>query len=66
VDEIYKTIKILNESGVTILLVEQNVFQALEISQRAYVYENGQVFLQGQSRDLLQNPDIKRAYIGTD
>jgi branched-chain amino acid transport system ATP-binding protein len=66
VDEIYKTIKILNESGVTILLVEQNVFQALEISHRAYVYENGRVFLQGQSQDLLQNPDIKRAYIGTD
>lgn len=66
VDEIYKTIKILNESGVTILLVEQNVFQALEISHRAYVYENGRVFLQGPSQELLQNPDIKRAYIGTD
>jgi branched-chain amino acid transport system ATP-binding protein len=66
VDEIYRTIKILNEAGMTILLVEQNVFQALEISQRAYVYENGQVFLQGLSQELLQNPDIKRAYIGTD
>jgi len=66
VDEIYKTITILNESGVTILLVEQNVFQALEISHRAYVYENGRVFLQGPSQELLQNPDIKRAYIGTD
>jgi branched-chain amino acid transport system ATP-binding protein len=66
VDEIYRTIKILNESGVTILLVEQNVFQALELSHRAYVYENGRVFLQGQSQELLQNPDIKRAYIGTD
>jgi branched-chain amino acid transport system ATP-binding protein len=66
VDEIYRTIKILNESGVTILLVEQNVFQALELSHRAYVYENGRVFLQGQSQELLQNPDIKRAYIGTE
>jgi branched-chain amino acid transport system ATP-binding protein len=66
VDEIYKTIKILNESGVTILLVEQNVFQALELSHRAYVYENGRVFLQGPSQELLQNTDIKRAYIGTD
>ena len=66
VNEIYKTIKILNESGVTILLVEQNVFQALELSNRAYVYENGRVFLQGQSQELMQNTDIKRAYIGTD
>ncbi|MBI5607204.1 MAG: ABC transporter ATP-binding protein [Deltaproteobacteria bacterium] len=66
VDEIYRIIESLNASGVTILLVEQNVVQALELSHRAYVYENGRVFLQGPSQELLKNPDIKRAYIGMD
>jgi len=64
VDEIYRVIQNLNDTGGTILLVEQNVMQSLEISQRAYVLANGHIVLQGESRSLLENPEIKRAYIG--
>ncbi len=66
VDEIFRVIWKMNELGTTILLVEQNVVQALEISVRAYVYSNGQIVLTGYSKDLLNNSLIKRAYIGTD
>ena len=48
----------------TILLVEQNVRQALEISDRAYVLENGRVVLEGKSGQLLQNDHVKKAYLG--
>jgi branched-chain amino acid transport system ATP-binding protein len=66
VDEIFRVIWKMNELGTTILLVEQNVLQALEISVRAYVYSNGQIVLTGYSKDLVNNSLIKRAYIGTD
>ena len=48
----------------TILLVEQNVRQALEIADRAYVLENGRMVLEGESKGLLQNDHVKKAYLG--
>ena len=50
--------------GVSILLVEQNVGQSLEVAQRAYVMENGAILFQGTPAELLANPDLKRAYLG--
>ena len=64
VKEFFDIIKTLREQGVTILLVEQNVRNALEISNRAYVLENGRVVLEGKSGELLQNGHIKKAYLG--
>ena len=64
VREIFKTLRALNESGLTILLVEQNVRQALEIAQFAYVMENGRVALAGSSAELRDNPKVVHAYLG--
>src|SRR4030042_1283216 len=64
VKEFFGIIKTLREQGVTILLVEQNVRNALEISDRAYILENGGVVLEGKSGELLQNGHIKKAYLG--
>ncbi|GAI46631.1 unnamed protein product, partial [marine sediment metagenome] len=51
-------------SGITILLIEQNVRNTLEISDRAYVLENGRVVLEGESKELLQEELVKKAYLG--
>lgn len=58
------TIKKLNEEGVTILLVEQNVYYSLKMSHRAYVLEKGKILLSGKSNELLNNRDIKKLYLG--
>jgi branched-chain amino acid transport system ATP-binding protein len=63
-DVIFDVIKELKSRGMTILLVEQNAYQALEISDRAYVLETGAVKLEGNSRDLMNNPEVKKAYLG--
>ncbi len=57
-------VRINQEEGTTILLTEQNVVQALKISQRAYVMENGSLVLEGPSRELLGNEHIRRNYLG--
>jgi len=62
--ELFEVIKALREQGTTILLVEQNTKQALEIADRAYVLENGRITLQGKSEELLQNNHVKVAYLG--
>lgn len=62
--EVFRIIKLLRDQGITILLIEQNVRHTLEIADRAYVIENGRVILTGQSRDLLGNEMIKKAYLG--
>ena len=62
--EIYATLAILRDEGVTILLSEQNVTQALKLASRGYVLENGRIVLDGSSRDLLENDYVKRAYLG--
>lgn len=59
-----KAIEDLNKEGVTILLVEQNVYYALKVSHRAYIIEKGKVVLSGPSQELLDNPVIKRSYLG--
>ena len=64
VREIFKTLRCLNEGGLTILLVEQNVRQALRIAHFAYVMENGRVALAGPSEELLDNPKVIDAYLG--
>jgi branched-chain amino acid transport system ATP-binding protein len=54
----------LNADGLSILLVEQNVGQSLEIAHRAYVLENGAILFHGTPAELLANADLKRAYLG--
>jgi branched-chain amino acid transport system ATP-binding protein len=66
VKNIFKTILTLRDNGVTILLIEQNAKAALTIADRGYVLETGQVVLEGTSRDLLDNHDVQRAYLGKD
>jgi len=64
VREIFKTIDSLNESGVTILLVEQNATLALQHADRGYVMESGAITIAGQASDLLIDERIRRAYLG--
>jgi branched-chain amino acid transport system ATP-binding protein len=64
VKEIFNVIQRLNESGTTILLVEQNAKAALSISQYGYVLENGKVALEGLPKELLDNPRVKEVYLG--
>ncbi len=66
VRDIMNTISQLRDSGVTILMVEQNARASLKISDRGYVLETGRVVLQGGSDDLLNDSDVKRAYLGKD
>ncbi|HEX4508716.1 MAG TPA: ABC transporter ATP-binding protein [Burkholderiaceae bacterium] len=64
VQGIFRTLREINEQGLTIFLVEQNVRQALKIAEHAYVLENGQVVLQGSGRELLDEPRVQEAYLG--
>jgi len=65
VKNIFEIIKKINQEGVTILLIEQNAKASLEISDYAYVLETGQVFMKGKGLDLLNNEEVKNAYLGT-
>jgi len=62
--EVLGVIKHLREQGITIFLVEQNVRHTLEVADRAYVLENGQIALEGKGKDLLQDDLVKKAYLG--
>jgi branched-chain amino acid transport system ATP-binding protein len=64
VNRIFAVISRLKETGVTILLVEQNARKALEIADRAYVMETGRITLEGTARELTANPEIEKAYLG--
>ena len=64
VKQIFATVKEINRQGTTILLVEQNVFNALDMADKGYVLENGRIVLQGPSRDLLRDEYVKEAYLG--
>jgi branched-chain amino acid transport system ATP-binding protein len=64
VKEMLKIVKTINSAGITILLVEQNVAHALEISSRSYVLENGAIVLEGKGGDLLRNEHVRKAYMG--
>ncbi len=64
VDQVFSAIEEIHKEGTTILLVEQNALRALEIADRAYVLETGQIRLTGSGDDLLHNPAVRRAYLG--
>ncbi|HQR45218.1 MAG TPA: ABC transporter ATP-binding protein [Thermoanaerobaculia bacterium] len=64
VGEIFRVIAEVHAAGVTVLLVEQNVFKTLSVADRAYVLENGRIVLEGTGADLLANPHIREAYLG--
>ena len=64
VSEIFDIIKVINESGTTVLLVEQNAKKALSIADRAYVLETGNITLSGDAKDLINDESVKKAYLG--
>ena len=65
VQDIFRTLRDINKAGLTIFLVEQNVRQALKIADRAYVLETGNIVLSGTGRELLVNPKVQDAYLGS-
>ena len=64
VEEMFALVRRLSAEGLTVMLVEQNVVQSLEIAHRAYILENGAVALSGAASELQANPELKRAYLG--
>ncbi len=64
VEHIFDIVQEIRQTGVTILIVEQNVFESLELSDRGYVLENGETILQGRGKELLNNEKVKSAYLG--
>lgn len=60
----FDALKEINKEGTTILLVEQNARLALQFAQRGYVLENGNLVVEGPSQELLENPEVKKAYLG--
>lgn len=64
VSEIFDIIKVISESGTTVLLVEQNAKKALSIADRAYVLETGNITLSGKASDLMNNESVQKAYLG--
>ena len=63
VNEIFSLIQMIHDSGVTVLLVEQNANKALMIADRAYVLETGSIALEGNAKELLEDPKVKAAYL---
>lgn len=64
VDEVFAKVQQIGKSGVTVLIVEQNVVDGLSISDRGYVVENGEIILQGTPKELLGNEQVRAAYLG--
>lgn len=64
VDRIFQVIQEINEAGVSLLLVEQNANMALQVAHHAYVLETGSIVMQGSGRDLLESPEVRKAYLG--
>jgi branched-chain amino acid transport system ATP-binding protein len=64
VDRIFQVIQEINEAGVSLLLVEQNANMALQVAHRAYVLETGAIVMQGTGRELLESPEVRKAYLG--
>ena len=64
VSEIFDIIQSVNESGTTVLLVEQNAKKALSVANRAYVLETGKIVLSGDAHELMNNDSVKKAYLG--
>jgi branched-chain amino acid transport system ATP-binding protein len=66
VQELFRTIRTLNQRGLTVLLVEQNVVASLKLSSRAYVLENGRIVMTGTGSTLLNDDRVRRAYLGVE
>ncbi|MGO9379258.1 MAG: ABC transporter ATP-binding protein [Dissulfurispiraceae bacterium] len=64
VSDIFGIVREINARGVTVLLVEQNVYEALEISARAYVLQTGRIVMEGQGQELLKSDHVREAYLG--
>ncbi len=64
VEQIFHIIRELNDEGMTILLVEQNAFQALQIAHRGYVIQTGEITMSGTGKELLGNEQVREAYLG--
>jgi branched-chain amino acid transport system ATP-binding protein len=64
VEEVFEKIQQVRRSGITMLIVEQNVVSGLSISDRGYVVQNGAVLLEGTAKDLLSNETVRAAYLG--
>ena len=64
VDTIFEVIREINKEGTTILLIEQNASKALQVANRGYVLETGQIVKEGSAKELLESPDVQRAYLG--
>jgi branched-chain amino acid transport system ATP-binding protein len=64
VEKVLDTVRTINDEGVTVLLVEQNIHDSLLVADRAYVLEQGKIILEGNSRELLSNSHIKEVYLG--
>ncbi len=64
VTKVLDTIQHINEQGVAILLVEQNLHKALAIAHHGYVIQTGRIVMQGSGKELLESEDIKKAYLG--
>jgi len=64
VESIYETIKEIHRQGIPVLLVEQNAFLALMTAKRAYVIDTGRVVISGDAKDLLEDEQVRRAYLG--
>lgn len=64
VNQIYKLIEQIRESGITVLLIEQNAKKALSICDFAYVLENGKIKLSGSGEELLASDEVRKAYLG--
>ena len=64
VEEVFQKVRQIGEKGVTVMVVEQNVVDGLSVSKRGYVVENGAVILHGPSEELLNNAQVRAAYLG--
>jgi branched-chain amino acid transport system ATP-binding protein len=64
VEKVLDTVRTINDEGVTVLLVEQNIHDSLNVADRGYVLEQGKIILEGKSRELLSNSHIKEVYLG--
>jgi branched-chain amino acid transport system ATP-binding protein len=63
VEQIFEIIEQLNKQGMTILLVEQNAYQALQIAHRGYVIQTGEIQMVGEGKTLMNNEEVKKAYL---
>ncbi|NCZ47064.1 MAG: ABC transporter ATP-binding protein, partial [Betaproteobacteria bacterium] len=64
VDTIFEVIRQIHQEGMTILLVEQNAARALQLADRAYVIESGEMIMQGEAKAMLNDPRVRAAYLG--